>query len=460
MAIKTVSQLDRFDNNIDSKTINIGQNLAFFDGSFLTNRDKNVQIPMLGKDSNSYKVPAYAVGRTKPLINATINRNSDTYWSSLIEISKPNTKSESLNNKTDNADSYDSQHTTYEAILKNILWDVKSYLNYRNNLNDYNLYAIVECDQVFSGDKYLNGGLSVSDSISSYNISATNLTATNSTFNNSLVTNLSAVHLSAIDLSAHNLSIGTSFTIGESVTAINIQNPELFWDGWAYGLKDRDKQHTKTKVGTWNGTITPSLDRPTERTGDPVCFRDGRPYELSCVNCATSAYNIVKPDGKGWNVGTAGYINPLNIPDSNLKTVVKFVNGIPISCNEIDYAHHAYWSDLGERYLADDVYEPGTLVKFGGEKEITIADIEVNAIVSTKAFDLNACLKDGTVIALCGRVPTKVIGKIQKFDKIMLSDNPGIACKWDGKSRVIGRALESNDNECIKLVECVTKFEL
>ena len=42
----------------------------------------------------------------------------------------------------------------------------------------------------------------------------------------------------------------------------------------------------------------------------------------------------------------------------------------------------------------------------------------------------------------------------------MLSDNPGIACKWDGKSRVIGRALESNDNECIKLVECVTKFEL
>ena len=84
----------------------------------------------------------------------------------------------------------------------------------------------------------------------------------------------------------------------------------------------------------------------------------------------------------------------------------------------------------------------------------------MNAIVSTKAFDLNACLKGGTIIALCGRVPTKVKGKIKKFDKIMLSEIPGIACKWNGNSRVIGRALESNDNEDIKLVECVTRFQL
>lgn len=128
--------------------------------------------------------------------------------------------------------------------------------------------------------------------------------------------------------------------------------------------------------------------------------------------------------------------------------------------NTAGLAYSAWWSDLGEKYLADKPYEPGTLVKFGGEKEITIADDEVNAIVSTKAFELNCGLEGGTVIALCGRVPTKVKGKIKKFEKIMLSDVPGAACAWDGKSRVIGRALESNDNEEIKLVECVTKFEL
>ncbi|MBP5784848.1 MAG: hypothetical protein J6W16_04625, partial [Methanobrevibacter sp.] len=97
---------------------------------------------------------------------------------------------------------------------------------------------------------------------------------------------------------------------------------------------------------------------------------------------------------------------------AGIKGTLMDENGKPVECNEIDFAHHAWWSDLGERYLADKEYEPGTLVKFGGTKEITIADDEVNAIVSTKAFDLNAGLKDGTVIALCGRVPTKVKGKI------------------------------------------------
>jgi hypothetical protein len=42
----------------------------------------------------------------------------------------------------------------------------------------------------------------------------------------------------------------------------------------------------------------------------------------------------------------------------------------------------------------------------------------------------------------------------------MLLDIPGVACKWDGISRVIGRALESNLDEHIKLVECVTRFEI
>lgn len=255
-----------------------------------------------------------------------------------------------------------------------------------------------------TGNIKVVGGISASNCISTYNLTAANLTATNTT-----TTNLTASVGKINDLSVHR-TLSVDCNISTSLT-------NLIFDGYAYGLIDRNAAgkaipNRYTNEGTFNGKITDGLTLSAGRTGDPVCFKDGRPYELSCVNCATSAYNIVKLDGTGWNVGTAGYINPLNIPDNNLKTVVKFVNGIPISCNEIDYAHHAYWSDLGERYLADAEYEPGTLVKFGGEKEITIADNEVNAIVSTKAFDLNACLVGGTVIALCGRVPTKVKGKI------------------------------------------------
>ena len=265
------------------------------------------------------------------------------------------------------------------------------------------------------------------------------------------------------------------------------------FDGWSFGLVDRTTnttdttpnktilsggaiQFSPTYVGTYSTTSSSidislingtSLSGQSNRTGDPVCFVRGRPWELTAVNFAMSAYNLVdKETGGAWNVGNGKVENIGNQSDvdkNNLTAMYKavyFKNGKPCATNIIDFANHAKWSDLGERYLADDIYEPGTLVKFGGEKEITIADDEVNAIVSTKAFDLNAGLVDGTVIALCGRVPTKVKGKIEKFDKIMLSDIPGVACKWDESSRIIGRALESNLDENIKLVECVTRFEI
>ena len=43
------------------------------------------------------------------------------------------------------------------------------------------------------------------------------------------------------------------------------------------------------------------------------------------------------------------------------------------------------WADLAEFKEADKEYEPGTLVMFGGEKEITLSRNGVaNAIVTTK----------------------------------------------------------------------------
>lgn len=459
MAIKAVSQLDKFENGVDSTTIALGRNLAYFADGYLTNRDKNMQSPLAGKNSYNASMIDYDAGRTQYANTITSAQviNTSSYWSALFELSKPDQASKSITN--DLADYYTSQHTTYEAILKNILWDTKSYLNYRNNLNDYNLCAIVEGDQVFKGTKYLNGTLCATN-VTAVNLSSCNLTAVSSNLLNAVI---------------NNLSVTDNFIICCDITHNGTSSTVYAVDAWSLGLLQYDSTtgkatvlHKKLNCGSYlsahavssdskDNLINVSLSGKLERQGDPVCFKDGKPYALTCVNCANTAYNLTDLSGGKWNVGTAGIISSPFTPSC---TVVKFVNGVPVSCNEIDYAHHAFWSDLGERYLADKEYEPGTLVKFGGEKEITAADDEVNAIVSTKAFDLNATLSGGTVIALCGRVPTKVIGKIKKFDKVMLSDIPGIACRWDGKSRVIGRALESNEDDSIKLVECVTKFEL
>jgi len=134
-----------------------------------------------------------------------------------------------------------------------------------------------------------------------------------------------------------------------------------------------------------------------------------------------------------------------------------------LSSDTVDYATHAYWSDLGEKYLGDQELEPGTLVCFGGVKEITIATKKANAIVSTAAFDLNSKLEGGTVIALCGRVPTKVIGKVKKFDKIVLSSTPGVARakKWyDMFNPTLGIALHNKVTEDIDLTECAVRIHI
>ena len=124
----------------------------------------------------------------------------------------------------------------------------------------------------------------------------------------------------------------------------------------------------------------------------------------------------------------------------------------------------AKWADLAEYYEADADYPKGTLVKFGGKKEITIADNTVNAVISTKpALSLNSeC--DGLPIALVGRVPVRVIGKCHKFDYLELSEIPGVAraCKENVKEdkEIIARVLEDKNTEEEGLVLCVVKFSL
>lgn len=121
----------------------------------------------------------------------------------------------------------------------------------------------------------------------------------------------------------------------------------------------------------------------------------------------------------------------------------------------------AMWADLAENYESDNPYPPGTLVKFGGEKEITIATDTANAVVTTRpGFSLNESMtKDCLGIALVGRVPVRVVGKVQKFNKIGISDIPGVGTVIK-ESKPIGIALESSDIEEEKLIECVVQLTL
>lgn len=130
-------------------------------------------------------------------------------------------------------------------------------------------------------------------------------------------------------------------------------------------------------------------------------------------------------------------------------------------------ATSAEYADLAERYEADAEYSAGTVVKIGGDKEITqtteIADTNVFGIISTSpGFEMNAGAgTDAThpFVALAGRVPCKVVGKIAKGDRVISSSTAGHAMAMSAPAdygyAIIGRALESKDTDEPGTIEVV-----
>jgi hypothetical protein len=118
----------------------------------------------------------------------------------------------------------------------------------------------------------------------------------------------------------------------------------------------------------------------------------------------------------------------------------------------------AFYADLAEKYLADQEYEVGTVLCVGGEKEVTACSWGKRAIGTVSenpAFKMNSELEGGTYVALKGRVPVKVIGRIKKGEELIAADNGCAMMAVPHASRVFAVALETSDDEGVKLVECL-----
>jgi len=121
-------------------------------------------------------------------------------------------------------------------------------------------------------------------------------------------------------------------------------------------------------------------------------------------------------------------------------------------------------ADLAEMYQADVNYSAGTVIEFGGINEVTITtsshSTQVAGIVSTNpGYLMNSTLTGvNTVeVALVGRVPCQVTGTIQKGDRLVSSNIPGVATVLDSNQYqpgcIIGKALETYDSETIGTIE-------
>ena len=130
----------------------------------------------------------------------------------------------------------------------------------------------------------------------------------------------------------------------------------------------------------------------------------------------------------------------------------------------------AQYSDVAERYAADDYMQKGTVVSIGGTEEITTATEEMSenvfGVVSTQpAFMMNASAGNNDshpFVAMVGRVPVRVIGLARKGDRIVLSSTEGVARvvrpnENPTTEQVIGRVLQDKIDTAEHAIECVVQ---
>jgi cytoskeletal protein CcmA (bactofilin family) len=117
-------------------------------------------------------------------------------------------------------------------------------------------------------------------------------------------------------------------------------------------------------------------------------------------------------------------------------------------------ATFALYADLAEMYVPDQYYDPGTVVVFGGEQEITATDQQgdtrvAGAISTQPAYVMNEAQENGIALALRGKVPVKVVGSVNKGDLLITSNVAGYATAakfyQPDPNAVFAKSLERDD---------------
>jgi hypothetical protein len=127
-------------------------------------------------------------------------------------------------------------------------------------------------------------------------------------------------------------------------------------------------------------------------------------------------------------------------------------------------ATSAQYADVAEVYISDSLdYPPGTCMAFGGTDEVTqttsYAQTTVAGVVSTNPALLMNANYPGLPIALQGRVPCRVVGKISRGDLVTSSNIAGVATRLapeDWKpGAAIGKSLQNFNSDKEGVIEVV-----
>jgi hypothetical protein len=165
------------------------------------------------------------------------------------------------------------------------------------------------------------------------------------------------------------------------------------------------------------------------------------------VTALVSGSAIIEGNGANAFVLTGNFLNGNANGSGNIGSPTGYFNTIFATATSAQYA------DLAEMYEADQIIEPGTVVCFGGAKEVTMCATDgcrrIAGVISTNpSYIMNAGLAGDHIVAvaLTGRVPTRVTGTIRKGDMLVATADGRARAEADPVTgSIIGKALADFD---------------
>ena len=122
-------------------------------------------------------------------------------------------------------------------------------------------------------------------------------------------------------------------------------------------------------------------------------------------------------------------------------------------------ATQARYADLAEKYTTCCELAPGTAVAVSSKPDTELEPAKASnvciGVVSTDPALMMNCEAEGQYIGLKGRLPVRVNGPVKKGQAVY-AWNDGV-CRTIETTALVGIALETNEDEGEKLVECVLK---
>jgi hypothetical protein len=156
----------------------------------------------------------------------------------------------------------------------------------------------------------------------------------------------------------------------------------------------------------------------------------------------------------------------VNVAGNVTPTLVMYGSNGTVSGNQIN----ANYADVAERFEADEVLLPGTVVELGGSAEITQVTTDLSekvfGVISTRAAYLmnSSAGPDAThpPVAMTGRVPVKVVGSVARGDRLVSAGNGHARAAQTGEAtafNVIGRALRDKLDTGTGTVEAIVTIK-